>query len=148
MVLYGGRLAEELVFGDITTGASDDIRKASDLARRMVAQYGMSRSMGAVDYGGERQNPFGMGGGAMRDVSISEATAQQLDEEVRRLLDAAYIRAHEVLSGHLELMDRMADHLLEKEVLERDDLHAFLETVTAADVLDPQPRITREGPTA
>ena len=130
IVLYGGRTAEEQVFGDITTGAADDIRKASDLARRMVSQYGMSESMGAVDYGGERQNPFGMGGGAMRDIAVSEATARALDEETRRILDAAHRDARRVLAAHRELMDRMAAHLLEKEVLERDILKAFLDEVT------------------
>ncbi len=130
IVLYGGRTAEEQVFGDITTGASDDIRKASDLARRMVSQYGMSESMGAVDYGGERQNPFGMGGGAMRDIAVSEATARALDEETRRILDAAHRDARRVLAAHRELMDRMAAHLLDKEVLEREVLKAFLDEVT------------------
>ncbi|MEC8423359.1 MAG: ATP-dependent zinc metalloprotease FtsH, partial [Myxococcota bacterium] len=97
IVLYGGRVAEELVFGDITTGASDDIRKASDLARRMIAQYGMSDRLGAIDYGGERQNPFGMGGGGMRDVAVSESTSQQIDAETRRLLEGAWQQAKTIL---------------------------------------------------
>lgn len=130
VVLYGGRTAEEQVFGDITTGAGDDIRKASDLARRMVSQYGMTSAMGAVDYGGERQNPFGIGGGAMRDVAVSEETARALDAEVRRILDAAHRRAREVLASHRPLMDRMAEHLLDKEVLDRDDLQSYLSEVT------------------
>jgi cell division protease FtsH len=130
IVLYGGRTAEELVFGDYTTGASDDIRKASDLARRMVAQYGMSESMGAIDYGGERRNPFGMGGSAGRDIPVGEATAQQLDAESRRLLETAWGQARSVLTDHRDLMDRMSEHLLENEVLERDVLATFLAEVT------------------
>jgi len=129
IVLYGGRVAEEIVFGDITTGASDDIRKASDLARRMIAQYGMSDRLGAIDYGGERQNPFGMGGGGMRDVPVSEATAQQLDAETRRLLEGAWQQARVILDQHRGLLDRMAEHLLETEVLERETLQEFLSEV-------------------
>ena len=129
VVLYGGRVAEELVFGDITTGASDDIRKASDLARRMIAQYGMSDRLGAIDYGGERQNPFGMGGAGIRDVPVSEETARQIDSETRRLLEGAWQQARVILGDHRDLLDRMAEHLLETEVLERENLQAFLSEV-------------------
>lgn len=129
IVLYGGRVAEEIVFGDITTGASDDIRKASDLARRMIAQYGMSDRLGAIDYGGERQNPFGMGGAGMRDVPVSEETARQIDAETRRLLEGAWQQARVILGAHRALLDRMAEHLLETEVLERETLQSFLSEV-------------------
>jgi cell division protease FtsH len=129
IVLYGGRVAEEIVFGDITTGASDDIRKASDLARRMIAQYGMSDRLGAIDYGGERQNPFGLGAAGMRDVPVSEATAQQIDAETRRLLEGAWQQARAILDQHRALLDRMAEHLLETEVLERETLQSFLAEV-------------------
>jgi cell division protease FtsH len=145
IVLYGGRVAEEIVFGDMTTGASDDIRKASDLARRMIAQYGMSDRLGAIDYGGERQNPFGMGGAGMRDVPVSEETARQIDAETRRLLEGAWKQARTILAAHRELLDRMAEHLLETEVLERETLKAFLSEV--AEVGDfpgfPSPTPTR-----
>ena len=128
IVLYGGRVAEELVFGDFTTGASDDIRRASDLARRMVTQFGMSEALGAIDYGGERPNPFGLAGG-QREVPVSEETARQIDAEVRRLLDEAHHAARTTLEAHRDLLERMADHLLEKEVLDRDELAAFLRGV-------------------
>jgi cell division protease FtsH len=130
VVLYGGRSAEERVLGDdFTTGASDDIRKASDLARRMVSQFGMSARLGAIDYGGERQNPFGIGGGVGREVSTSEATAQAIDEETRALLEHAWGRARSILAEHEGLLHRMAEHLLEKEVLDRSELSAFLAEV-------------------
>ena len=86
--------------------------------------------LGAIDYGGERQNPFGMGGAGMRDVPISEATAQQIDAETRRLLEGAWQQARTILNGHRGLLDRMAEHLLETEVLERETLQAFLSEVT------------------
>ncbi len=130
-VLYGGRAAEELVFGDFTTGAGDDIRKASDLARRMVSQFGMSPAMGAVDYGGEMQNPFGIGGGGMRDVPVSELTSQHIDQEVRRILDEAHARSRRILSGHEALLRRMAEELLQTEVLEKDALESFFLEVQA-----------------
>jgi cell division protease FtsH len=125
VVLYGGRTAEEICFGDFTTGASDDIRRASDLARRMVTQFGMSEALGPVDYGGERPNPLGLPGGG-REIAVSEETARQIDTEVRRLLDAAHTRATQILGQHRGLLQRMAERLLEKEVLDRDELASFL----------------------
>ncbi|MCB9780144.1 MAG: ATP-dependent zinc metalloprotease FtsH [Alphaproteobacteria bacterium] len=139
-VLYGGRAAEELVFGDFTTGAGDDIRKASDLARRMVSQFGMSSAMGAVDYGGEMQNPFGIGGGGMRDVPISEQTAQQLDTEVRRILDEAHARSRAILTANEALLHRMSEELLGTEVLERDRLQEYFEQVEVHPLTGPRLR--------
>jgi len=143
ITLYGGRVAEELVFGAQmrTTGASDDIRKASGLARRMVGELGMSDRMGAVHYGGDQPNPFGMGG-ASRDVAISEETARMLDQEARALLDSAKATAEKVLIENRALLDRMSEHLLEHEVLEREHLHAFLEQATVDGVLVELPRPT------
>lgn len=128
VVFYGGRVAEELVFEDFTTGASDDISKASDIARRMVAQFGMSSSLGAVNYGADRPNPFGIGE-ASRDVVISEETSRAIDSEVRRILDEAYVRAREIVAGNRELMVEMAETLLEHEVLDGDALKSFLSRV-------------------
>ncbi len=125
VVLYGGRTAEELFFEDFTTGASDDIRRASDLARRMVTQFGMSDALGPVDYGGERPNPLGIPGGS-REIPLSEETARQIDVEVRRLLDDAHAQARRILSQHRALLERMAAHLLEREVLDKEGLSAFL----------------------
>ena len=129
VTLYGGRVAEELVFADVTTGASDDIRKASDLARRMVSQFGMSSRMGAVDYGGEHYSPFGPGGPGGRDVPLSEDTARELDAEVRALLGAAHDDARRVLLAHQDLLFRMSTRLLEEEVLDREVLATLLAEV-------------------
>lgn len=127
VTLYGGRVAEELVFGKVnrTTGASDDIRKASDLARRMVGELGMSDAMGAIHYGGDQPNPFGIGG-ASRDVAISEDTARMLDVEVRTLLEDSKQTAHRILVENNDLLHRMAEHLLQHETLERQALYEFL----------------------
>ena len=128
VVLYGGRVAEELIFGDFTTGASDDISKASDIARRMVAQFGMSAALGAINYGSDRPNPFGIGD-AGRDVSISEETSRAIDGEVRRLLDDAYARAKQTVTENRELLVKMSDVLLEQEVLDGDNLKQLLAQV-------------------
>ena len=125
--LYGGRAAEAIVFGDITTGASDDIRRASQIARDMVTRVGMSE-MGPVDYGAARQSPFGIGG-AYREVVVSEQTSQQIDEQVRLILDAGYRAALQILAGHRDLLDRMSAQLLEDEALEGEELGAFLSEV-------------------
>jgi cell division protease FtsH len=127
-VLYGGRVAEELVFQDFTTGASDDIQKASDLARRMVTQFGMSAALGAIHYGADRPNPFGIGA-ASRDVVLSEATTDAIDAEVRRILEAAHGRARALVEEHRALLARIAEHLLEHEVLDGEALAGFLREV-------------------
>ncbi len=139
-VLYGGRVAEEMVFGDFTTGAGDDIRKASDLARRMVSQFGMSSKMGPVDYGGEMQNPFGIGGAGARDVAISEETAQQLDQEVRRILEEAYARTRRILAENEPVLHRMAEELLVREVLDQERLQAWFAEVKRSPAEGPRLR--------
>ncbi|HNC96378.1 MAG TPA: ATP-dependent zinc metalloprotease FtsH [Myxococcota bacterium] len=125
VVLYGGRVAEELIFSDFTSGASDDISKASDIARRMVGQYGMSDVLGAINYGADRPNPFGVGE-AGRDVAISPETARAIDGEVRRLVDEAYGRARQIVTENRDLLVEMADKLLVQEVLDGDALKSYL----------------------
>jgi cell division protease FtsH len=125
VVLYGGRVAEELIFSDFTSGASDDISKASDIARRMVGQYGMSDVLGAINYGADRPNPFGIGE-AGRDVAISPETARAIDGEVRRLVDEAYGRARQIVTENRDLLVEMADKLLVQEVLDGDALKSYL----------------------
>jgi len=125
VVLYGGRVAEELIFQDFTSGASDDISKASDIARRMVGQYGMSDVLGAINYGADRPNPFGIGE-AGRDVAISPETARAIDGEVRRLVDDAYGRARQIVTENRELLVEMADKLLVLEVLDGEALKSYL----------------------
>ena len=129
IMFYGGRAAEELVLGDFTGGASSDIRRASSLARRMVCELGMSDSLGPIDYGGETQNPFSVGGRASRDVAISDKTAQLIDQEVNQVLRAAHEQARAILAAHRDLLDQIATQLLETEVLDHEQLKAFLDQV-------------------
>ena len=125
---YGGLAAEEELLGDITTGGANDIARASELARRMVTEFGMSDRLGAIHYGGDRPNPFGMGP-ALRDVSIADDTARDIDSEVRRILNESRDQAKAIVHEHRDLVERMAAVLLELEVLEGEPLKNFLAEV-------------------
>ena len=117
----GGRVAEELVFHDPTTGASNDIEKATSIARRMVTEYGMSAGLGAVKLGQASGEVFlGRDMGHQRDYS--DAVAQSVDEEVRRLIDQAHTEAWKVLNSNRAILDRLATELLEKETLDHIQL--------------------------
>ena len=125
---YGGIAVEEEMVGDITTGGANDIARASELARRMVTEFGMSDRLGAIHYGGDRPNPFGMGP-AVRDISIADDTARDIDSEVRRILNESREQAKAIVREHRELIERMAVVLLELEVLEGEQLRSFLAEV-------------------
>ncbi len=117
----GGRVAEELVFHDPTTGASNDIEKATTLARRMVTQFGMSERVGAIKLGQSQGEVFlGRDYGHQRDYS--EEVASVVDEEVRRLIDAAHDEAWEILVENRDILDGLVLALLERETLAKDDL--------------------------
>jgi cell division protease FtsH len=124
----GGRAAEELVFHEPTTGASNDIEKASKLARAMVTEYGMSAKLGAVKYGQNDSEPFlGRDYGHQRDYS--EDIAADIDTEVRDLIERAHDEAWEILVQYREVLDQMVLELVEKETLAKDDLERILKTV-------------------
>jgi cell division protease FtsH len=137
-ILYGGRAAEEIVFGDVTTGAHDDIRKATDLARRMVTEYGMSPTIGAVDYSSEaRANPFGMGP-TRSFTDASPDTAEAIEREVHRFLVSCHQRALQILFDNRVILEEMTQHLLEKEVLDGEEMGQWLSKVAkAVELADP-----------
>jgi len=139
-ILYGGRAAEEIVFGDITTGAHDDIRKASDLARRMVVEYGMSSTIGAVDYSGEtRANAFGLGQATGALVDASPETAEMIEREVHSILSACHERARTILLANRDVLEDMAGVLLTEEVLDGEQMQEFLSRVALANALAEPP---------
>ncbi len=139
-ILYGGRAAEEIVFGDITTGAHDDIRKATDLARRMVTEYGMSPQIGAVDYSGEaRANPFGIGPTRTGYTDASPDTAEQIEREVHRFLDDCHQRARRILLDNRGILEEMTVYLLDREVLDGDEMTNWLSQVEKAVELGDPP---------
>ncbi|WP_413452019.1 ATP-dependent zinc metalloprotease FtsH [Georgenia phoenicis] len=125
----GGRVAEEIVFHDPTTGASNDIEKATGLARKMVTQYGMSDRVGAVKLGSDNGEPFlGRDMGHQRDYS--EDIARIVDEEVRRLIDAAHDEAWEILHEYRDVLDHLVLELLEHETLNEKELAAVFAPIT------------------
>jgi cell division protease FtsH len=123
-VLLGGRVAEELVFQDISTGAQNDLQRATDMARSMVMEYGMSDRLGLMSFQRERRSIFLEIPGIPRDYS--EERARTIDEEVDALLRRARERVRSILQERRELLDRVAKALLEKEVMEGDELRALI----------------------
>ena len=113
VTLFGGRAAEELVFGSITTGASNDIEKATDIARAMITQYGMSKKFGLI--GLEKQGNQYLDGRSV--LNCGDQTAAEIDHEVMELLKECYDKAKELLSGNRDIMDRIAEYLSEKETI-------------------------------
>ncbi len=120
----GGRAAEELVFREPTTGAVSDIEQATKIARAMVTEYGMSSKLGAVRYGTEHGDPF-LGRTMGTQADYSHEVAQIIDDEVRKLIEAAHTEAWEVLTEYRDVLDTLAGELLEKETLHRAELEAI-----------------------
>ncbi|WP_245802389.1 ATP-dependent zinc metalloprotease FtsH [Desulfacinum hydrothermale] len=131
-VLLGGRVAEEIVFGDVSTGAQNDLQRATDIARSMVMEYGMSEKLGPVTFAREPRSPFLDTGAAPRAREFSEKTAQEIDEEISRLLDDAHEKVGRILKEKREYLERLAKDLLEKEVVEGDALRAIEKEVRNA----------------
>jgi cell division protease FtsH len=126
-VLLGGRVAEELVFNDISTGAANDLQRATDMARHMVTQYGMSQTLGLATWETAPRSPFLAMPGASEQRDCSERTAEAIDAEVRQLLDEARQRVTATLTAHRQQLEALAKLLLEKETVDR----AMLDTVLA-----------------
>ncbi|WP_282012899.1 ATP-dependent zinc metalloprotease FtsH [Pyramidobacter piscolens] len=123
-VLLGGRVTEELVFGDITTGASNDLERATQVARSMVTQYGMS-SLGPVVLGRQRHEVF-LGRDLGEDRNYSDQIAFAIDEEVRKIVEECYVRVKKLLSDNRDKVDLVAETLLEREVMDGHDLAVLL----------------------
>ncbi len=122
--LLGGRAAEELVFDDITSGAGNDIERVTQIARQMVTRLGMSSEMGPMVYGQKEELIF-LGREISEQRDYSEAVAEQIDREVRRLVSEAHERARAILSEHREVLDAVAQRLLEVETLTKDEFEAI-----------------------
>lgn len=131
----GGRAAEELVFREPTTGAVSDIEQATKVARAMVTEYGMSARLGAVKYGTEHGDPF-LGRSMGTQSDYSHEVAREIDEEVRKLIEAAHTEAWEILTEYRDVLDTLAGQLLEKETLHRPELESIFSDV------EKRPRLT------
>jgi cell division protease FtsH len=120
-----GRIAEEIKFGDVTTGASNDFERATELARRMVTQYGMSDTLGPIQYGRGSHQVF-LGRDIGEDRNYSEEIASKIDAEVRRIIDESYSRAKTLLTDNWKMVERMVASLLENETVEADEVLAIV----------------------
>jgi cell division protease FtsH len=131
--LLGGRVAEEMVFNEISTGASNDLEHATEIVRAMVCEYGMSDSIGPLTVGRRHGNPF-LGRDMMEDRNYSDEIAHAIDKEIRATMDAAYKRAESILLENREKMDCIVQVLLEKETLEREEFEALMQGATCESV--------------
>ncbi len=125
-VMLGGRVAEELIFGEVSTGAQNDLQRAATIARSMVTEYGMSEKFGPLTFEKERRPLFldiGLPGGPKE---YSEATARELDEEVKKLVDGSYAKVKEILTANQDRLRTLAAALLEKETLEGEEIRKIL----------------------
>ena len=123
----GGRAAEELVIGDITTGAANDLEKVSKMARAMVTEYGMSDKLGPITYG-TKHGPVFLAKDLSEERNYSEDVARQIDAEVRRIVDECYDRARQAIAERRETLDALVEVLLEKETLNGEQVEAIIET--------------------
>jgi cell division protease FtsH len=126
-IMMGGRLAEELFLGHMTTGAGNDIEQATELARRMVCDYGMS-SLGPLTYG-KREEQIFLGREIAQHRDYSEDTAIRIDQEIRRFVNEGYEKAKKILEENRETLCRIAETLLEKEVLDANEVYMIINNI-------------------
>ena len=124
-ILMGGRIAEEIFLKQMTTGAGNDIERATELSRKMVCEYGMSR-LGPLTFGKKEEQIF-LGREIAQHRDFSEETARQIDAEVRSMVDEAYKSAYSILDSKQDVMHRMASALLERETLDAADIRLILD---------------------
>lgn len=127
MITYalGGRAAEKLIFNHFTTGAGNDIEKASNIARKMVCEWGMSEKLGPLAYGAKEEEIF-LGREIQRHKDYSEKTAQEIDEEIRRIIRNAEQRAENILKENIDLLHKLSKELLEREILDGEEIDAII----------------------
>ncbi|MBI4277329.1 MAG: AAA family ATPase, partial [Armatimonadetes bacterium] len=156
----GGRVAEEIVFGEITTGAQNDFEQATELTRKMVTEYGMSERLGPMSLG-KRHGPVFLGRDLVETRNYSEEVAHEIDQEIRRIIDQCYERAKQILTGSRDKVERVARTLLERESLEGEELDRVINNAVGGEAVpaavppaepsatearvDAQPRQERPG---
>ncbi|MGZ8512022.1 MAG: ATP-dependent zinc metalloprotease FtsH [Candidatus Limnocylindria bacterium] len=137
--MLGGNVSETLVFGDTTTGSSNDIEKATSLARAMVTQYGMSETLGPLAFGKKEEMVF-LGREISEQRNYSDEVAAKIDAEVRSIIDNAYSRARDALTTHRDVLDRLAELLVEKETIESEEFESLFAGVLPPRTGGPTPR--------
>ena len=138
-VLLGGRTAEEIALGEISTGAQNDLQRASDIARAMVTEWGMSDAVGAVNLAGDTRSRFLDLGMPAERGHYAEETAQLIDAEVKRIVTEAHATARGILTDHREQLEQVTRRLLEREVMEGEELREMMRTPATSPAQDPAP---------
>lgn len=141
ITLLGGRAAEEVTFGEVTSGAANDLQRVTDLARRMVAQFGMSERLGQVNFGDNEQQPF-LGYSLSQGRNYSDQTAYMIDQEVKQIVDDVYTETLDLLRENRDKLDALAQALLDNEVVDQREMFEIIgmgeETANASFILDAQ----------
>ncbi|MBX7166125.1 MAG: ATP-dependent zinc metalloprotease FtsH [Pirellulales bacterium] len=146
LVLLAGTMSEELIFNDVSTGAQNDLERASELARSMVMDYGMSR-LGRVSFRESGRSPFLAGGGELpRERSHSEETAREIDQEIKRIINEALDKVRHILDARQQSLHAMAARLIEKEVIDAVELKAIIEATSASPLVVPGTLSERKRP--
>ena len=149
MITYalGGRAAEKLVFGELTTGAGNDIERATDLARKMVTEWGMSEKLGPLAYG-QREEEIFIGRQITRHKNYSEDTAVTIDDEIKRIVVGCVKRAEKILTDNMDTLHRLAAALLEREILDGNEIDAVIrgEDLPPSGRINGQPSVPAQQP--
>ena len=139
-ILFGGRVAEQILFGEVSTGAQDDLQKATDIAKRMIMEYGMSEAFGPRTFSSDRSSFIQSPGGPVSvSKEFSEATSEKIDQEIQRILDDSYGRVKRLVESKKGLIHHIAEILTEKEVLEGKDLQNIIQAYEQGGELDGNP---------
>jgi cell division protease FtsH len=141
-VLFGGRIAEELFMHQMTTGASNDFERATEIARNMVTRYGMSDELGPMVYG-ENDAEIFLGRSVTTQKNVSESTMQKVDEEIRKIIDSQYAVARKLLEDNRDKVEAMAKALLELETIDADQISDIM---AGRPVRPPKPTSPSAGP--
>lgn len=124
--MLGGRVSEKIVFGETSSGAEQDLKQATQLARRMISQWGMSEKLGPVAFSRGEEHIF-LGREMTQQRDFSEHTAQIIDDEVRALVSKSEAQVTDLLQGHRQQLDRLAERLFEQETLEADEIRSLID---------------------
>ena len=129
----GGRAAEEIVFSEITTGASNDLEKVTATAKQMVMRFGMSEKLGPRVFGHDHGMPF-LGREFSAEPDYSDEIAREIDDEIRRIVEAAHVQAKEILNGHRDSLEKLSEILIKRETIEKEQFEALLDGQTEEEV--------------
>jgi cell division protease FtsH len=136
--ILGGRASEDIIFSELSTGAQDDLEKATDIARKMVMRWGMSEKLGHLTFG-KRDEQLFLGRDIVEERNYSEATAVEIDKEIRRIIEECYQRAKNELNSNIDKLKSLAEKLLEKEVMDSEEVKRIVFPEPSASVSAPAP---------